>query len=90
MTDILLAIASTAVAFFAVILSVVLWRVMRAGPGKVSYLRRKRYDLGAWATGGLPKTTTGSTLHELEGIELKARGGRLTYVSQTRATTAEI
>jgi hypothetical protein len=56
----------------------------------VSYLRRKHYGLRAWATGDLPKTTTGTTVHELEGLELKTRGGRLNFVRQTRATTSEV
>lgn len=90
MMDLLFAFASVLIAFVAVLVSVAFWRVLRAGPGKVSYLRRKRYGLAAWATGGLPKTSRGSTVHELEGIEFKARGGRLSYVRQTRATTSEI
>jgi hypothetical protein len=90
MTDLLFAVASTLSAFVAVLVAVAFWRVLRAGSGKVSYLRRKRYGLSVWATGALPKTARGSTLHELEGIEMKASGGRLSYVRQTRAVTSEL
>ena len=90
MTEILFAFASTLFACEAVIVSVAFVRVLRAGPKKVSYLRHKRYGLAAWATGALPKTNVGTTVHELEGLELKARNGRLAYVRQTRATTSEI
>jgi hypothetical protein len=90
MTEIFFALLSTLCAFLAVLVVVTFVRVLRAGPGKVSYLRRKRYGLGAWATGGLRKTARGSTLHELEGLELKASSGRLSYVRETRAPTSEI
>lgn len=90
MTEILFALVSTLVACVAVFMSVAFYRVLRAGPRKVSYLRRKRYGLRAWATGALPKTTNGTTVHELEGLELKSRGGRLQFVRQTRATTSEV
>lgn len=90
MTEILFALVSTLVACVAVFVSVAFYRVLRAGPRKVSYLRRKRYGLHAWATGALPKTTNGTTVHELEGLELKSRGGRLHFVRQTRATTSEV
>jgi hypothetical protein len=90
MTEVLYATISTFFACAAVVFSVAFVRVLRAGPGKVSYLRRKRYGLAAWATGALPKTAKGTTLHELEGLELKASGGRLTHVRQTRATTSEV
>lgn len=90
MSDILLALAATLVACFAVLVAVAFVRVLRSGPGKVSYLRRKDYGLRPWATGSLSKTASGSTLHELEGLELKASGGRLSYVRQTRAPTADI
>ena len=90
MTDILLALAATLVAFVAVLVAVAFVRVLRAGPGTVSYLRRKRYGVLPWLTGSLPKTTGGSTLHELEGLELKASGRRLKYVRQTRAPPADV
>jgi hypothetical protein len=90
MIDIIYAIFSMLLAFAAAIILVAFGRVLRAGPGKVSYLRRKRYGIGAWLTGGLPKTGQGTTLHELEGLELRASGGKLRYIRQTRAPTAEI
>ncbi len=90
MTEFLYFLLSTFFACLAVLFSVAFFRVLRAGPGKVSYLRRKRYGLAAWATGGLPKTSGGTTLHELEGLELKASGGRLSHVRRTRATTSEV
>lgn len=90
MSDILLASAATLVAFFSVLVGVAFVRLWRAGPGNVSYLRRKRYGVVPWLTGSLPKTSGGSTLHELEGLELKASGGRLKYVRQTRAPTADV
>jgi hypothetical protein len=90
MSDILLALTATLVAFFAVLMAVAFVRLLRAGPGSVSYLRRKRYGLLPWLTGSLPKTSGGSTLHELEGLELKASGGRTNYVRQTRAPTADV
>lgn len=90
MFDILLALAATIVACFAVLVAVAFIRVLRSGPGKVSYLRRKRYGILPWATGNLSKTAGGSTLHELEGLELRASGGRLTYIRQTRAATADL
>lgn len=90
MSDLFYALASTLFACVAVFVAVAFWRVLWAGPRKVSYLRRKRYGLTAWATGALPKTSAGTTVHELEGIEMKARNGRLVHVRQTRATTSEI
>jgi len=90
MNEILYALVSTLAACVAVFVAVAFVRVLRAGPTKVSYLRRKRYGMRAWATGGLPKTTTGTTVHELEGIELKSKNGQLTFVRQTRATTSEV
>lgn len=90
MTELLYALASALFASVAVFVSVAFWRVLVAGPRKVSYLRRKHYGLAAWATGALPKTSANTTVHELEGIELKARKGRLVHVRQTRATTSEI
>ena len=90
MADIALAFAATAVACFTVLLMVAFWRVVRSGPGTVAYLRRKHYGLKPWALGGLSKTTDGSTLHELEGLELRASNGRLSYIRQTRAPTSEI
>lgn len=90
MNEIVLALLSTLLAFAAVLVSVAFLRVMKAGVGKVSYLRRKRYGLAAWATGGLPRTSRGTTVHELEGMEIKALRGRLSYVRQTRATTSEV
>ncbi|MEG3159355.1 hypothetical protein U1763_02460 [Sphingomonas sp. LB2R24] len=91
MTDLLLAFASTIVTCVAILVSVAFWRVLRAGPGKVAYLRRKHYGLVPWATGGLSKTSGGgSTLHELEGLEMRASAGRLSYVRQTRAPTSDI
>ncbi len=90
MTELFYTLISTLLACFAVFVSVAFVRVLKAGPGKVSYLRRKRYGLWAWATGDMPKTTAGTTVHELEGIELKAYKGRIVHVRQTRATTSEI
>jgi len=90
MTDLFYALISTILAFLAVLVAIAFWRVFRAGPGKVSYLRRKQYGLRRWATGALPKTSRGSTLCELEGMELQASGGKLSYVRQTRATTSEV
>ena len=90
MTEIVYALVSTLAACVAVFMSVAFLRVLRAGPRKVSYLRRKRYGLQAWATGDLPKTTSGTTVHELEGLELKSEKGRLSFVRQTRATTSEV
>ena len=90
MTELLLALASTALFGFALLMAAAFWRVLRAGPGRVAYLRRKHYGLWAWASGQLPKTSDGTTVHELEGLELKATRGRLTYVRRTRAPTAEI
>jgi hypothetical protein len=90
MLEILSAIFAAILGAFAIIMSVAFLRVARAGRGKVAYLRRKQYGLKAWATGGLPKMNRGTTVHELEGIELKASNGRLSYVRQTRAPTFEI
>jgi hypothetical protein len=90
MTEILLTLLSAFLVCVTIFMAVTFLRVLRAGPRKMSYLRRKHYGVKAWAMGALPKTTVGTTVHELEGLELKARGGRLEHVRQTRATTAEI
>lgn len=89
MLEFLSAILAAALGWLAIIMTVAFWRVLRRGPGKVAYLRRKQYGLKAWLTGGLPKMNRGATVHELEGIELQATDGRLTYVRQTRTTTSE-
>lgn len=88
--DIVFALGSTFVGCVAVLVAVTFWRVLKAGPKKVSYLRRKDYGFVPWATGSLSKTAGGSTLHELEGLEVRASGGRLSYVRQTRAPASEL
>lgn len=90
MLEIFYAFLAAALGWLAIIMMVAFWRVMLRGSGKIAYLRRKQYGLKAWATGGLPKMNRGATLHELEGIELQATDGRLTYVRQTRTITSEI
>lgn len=90
MTEIFFALISIAFACLAVFVAVAFMRVLKSGRQKISYLRRKRYGLAAWATGALPKTIAGTTVHELEGLELKARNGRLVHVRQTRTTTSEV
>ncbi len=90
MTEILLALAAMALSCIAMLVAFAFWRVLLAGPGRVAHLRRKDYGFTAWATGQLSKTSDGSTLHELEGLELQATRGRLSYVRQTRAPTAEL
>lgn len=87
-------IAATIIAvlfgFLSVILATVFVSAFRSGRQDVARLRRKRYGLRTWAAGGLPRTTSGATMHELEGIELKAQGGKLVHVRQTRAPSAEL
>ena len=87
-------IAATIIAvlfgFLAVILATVFVSAFRSGKQDIARLRRKRYGLRTWAAGGLPRTTSGATMHELEGIELKAQGGKLVHVRQTRAPSAEL
>lgn len=90
MIEIAYAFASTLLACAAIFVALAFLRVLRAGRRKISYLRRKEYGLTAWATGALPKTSGGTTIHELEGLELKACKGELVYVRQTRATTSEV
>jgi hypothetical protein len=88
--DIVATIVATLLGFASVIVIIVTFRVIVAGPSRVSQLRRKRYGLAAWFSGGLPKTGIGTTVHELEGIEMKARNGRLVAVRQTRAPTSTV
>jgi hypothetical protein len=87
-------IAATVIAvlfgFLAVVLSTAFVAAMRNGSKEIGQLRRKQYNFEAWAAGSLPKTTPGATMHELEGIELKAEGGKLVHVRQTRAPSAEL
>jgi hypothetical protein len=90
MTEIFFALVSVALACIAVFVAVAFMRVLFGGRKKISYLRRKHYGFIAWATGALPQTSAGTTVHELEGLELKAWKGRLVYVRQTRATTSEV
>lgn len=72
-----------------VVLTVFL-RVLKAGPGEVAYLRRKDYGLKSWASGSLHKPARGATMRELEGIELKSRGGTLNHARRTRAPSSEL
>lgn len=88
--DIVATIAATFLGFASVIVIIVTYRVIVAGPSRVSQLRRKRYGLTAWFSGGLPKTGIGTTVHELEGVEMKACRGRLVAVRQTRAPTSTV
>jgi hypothetical protein len=90
MTEIALTVTSIVFACIALFIAVAFLRVFKSGRRKISYLRRKHYGLSAWAAGALPKTTTGTTVHELEGLELKAKNGRLIHVRQTRAATSEV
>lgn len=53
-------------------------------------MRLKQYSLTNWAAGSLPDTSSGATMHELEGIELKAKAGQLVHVRQTRAPSSEL
>ena len=64
--------------------------VLRGGPSEISYLRRKDYGLKPWVTGALRKPARGATMRELEGIELKSRGGRLSHARRTRAPSSEL
>lgn len=87
-------IAATIIAvlfgFLAVVLSTAFVTAMRNGSKEIAQLRRKRYNFQTWAAGSLPKTAPGATMHELEGIELKAESGKLVHVRQTRAPSAEL
>lgn len=87
-------IAATIVAvlfgFLAVILAAAFWSAMRSGKQEIARLRRKRYGLRTWASGSLPRTAMGATMHELEGIELLAENGKLVHARQTRAPSTEV
>lgn len=76
--------------FLAVILTTVFLSAVRGGKKEITRLRRKQYGVRTWAAGSLPKTMTGATMHELEGIELKAQAGHLVHVRQTRAPSSEL
>lgn len=75
--------------FLAVILMTVFVSVLRAGPGEVSYWRRRNYNLKSWATGSVLRVERGATMHEYDGMEVKASGGTIAHVRQTRAPSSE-
>lgn len=83
-------IVSVLFGFLAVILATVFVSALRSGKQDIARLRRKRYGLRTWVSGSLPSTTFGATMHELEGIELKAKGGKLVHARQTRAPSSEL
>jgi len=76
--------------FLAVILGTLFLSAVRNGRREIKRLRRKRYGVQSWAAGSLPATTMGATMHELEGLELKAKGGELVHIRQTRAPSSEL
>jgi hypothetical protein len=76
--------------FLSVILATLFLSALRGGRKEITRLRRKQYGLKPWASGGLPNTTNGATMHELEGIEMKAHAGKLVHVRQTRAPSSEL
>jgi len=90
MNELLFTALATLLGFLAIILATVFFSVLKAGPKEIAYLRRKRYGLGPWFNGSLPKTSRGATMRELEGIELKAANGRLVHARQTRAPSSEL
>lgn len=83
-------IAAVFFGFLSVILMTVLVSALRNGKKEITRMRLKQYSLTNWAAGSLPDTSSGATMHELEGIELKAKAGQLVHVRQTRAPSSEL
>jgi hypothetical protein len=88
--QIALTILAILLGFLSVILGTLFFSAFRGGKKEITRLRRKRYGLRTWAAGSLPSTSSGATMHELEGLELKAKAGKLVHVRQTRAPSAEL
>lgn len=82
-------IVSVLFGLLAVIFGTAFFGALTRGRREIARLRRKNYGLRTWAAGSLPRTSLGATMHELEGIELKADGNRLVHIRQTRAPSAE-
>ena len=65
-------------------------KALTGGDGEREYVPRKDYCLTAGATAALRKPARGATMRELEGIELKSRGGTLSHARRTRAPSSEL
>lgn len=84
---------ATALSIFFGLLAVVIGTafvsVLRSGPGEIGYLRRKGFGWRSWMGGSLPKTMTGASASELEGLEMKAVDGKLVWARRTRTPSSE-
>lgn len=90
MNEIVATFGAIFLGFLSIILATVFFSVLRSGPAEVSQLRRKDYGLRPWLSGDLKKPARGATMRELEGLELKAKDGKLTHARRTRAPSAEL
>lgn len=84
MYDLIATFGAILLGLVSLVVLTVFLSVLRSGPGEIAYLRRKDYGLRSWVTGALRKPARGATMRELEGIELKSRGGTLNYARRTR------
>ena len=75
MYDLIATFGAILLGLVSLVVLTVFLSVLRGGSGEIAYLRRKDYGLKSWATGALRKPARGATMRELEGIELKSRGG---------------
>jgi len=90
MSDPLATIAAILLGFVTVVISTAFFSILRSGPGEIGYMRRKGFGLTSWLAGSLPNSGEGASAGDIEGIEMKARDGRLEWVRRTRTPTSEI
>jgi hypothetical protein len=90
MYDLIATFGAILLGLVSLVVLTVFLSVLRGGSGEIAYLRRKDYGLKSWATGALRKPARGATMRELEGIELKSRGGTLSHARRTRAPSSEL
>lgn len=90
MSDLAATFGAIFLGFLSIILGTVFFSVLRSGPAEVAQLRRKHYGLRPWMAGDLKKPSRSATMRELEGLELKAKSGRLIHARRTRAPSYEL
>lgn len=90
MNEVVATLGAIFLGFLSIILATIFFAVLRSGPAEVAQLRRKHYGLRPWFSGDLKKPARGATMRELEGLELKAKNGKLSHARRTRAPSSEL
>jgi hypothetical protein len=73
-----------------ILLIAVLAKILSAGPSEISRLNRQGFGLWAYLSGNIPKQDGGANIDVIEGIEIRAKGRRLSTMRQTRALSDEL